>query len=152
MAAGVHSINADLNAVWVGDRMTGMRFSLAVAVIVVGAGVSGLAQKNTYDAKPSDPLHVKQSSLLPAGKAGVGSSSAANARDLDAVQRQAAANSRASSAKASKVSSSTSKLTPIKEKSNPPIKFGAAGGAKSSGLTSQGADPYKGRVKQHKHQ
>jgi len=153
MAAGVHPINADLNAVWAGVRMIGMRFSLAVAVILMGASVSGLAQKNTYDTKPSNPQHgAKQSAILPARKGGVGSSSAANARDLQAVQRQAATNSRAASVSASKASSSAAKVTPIKDKSNPPINFGAGGSAKSSGLTNQGSDPYKGRVKQHKHQ
>jgi len=129
-----------------------MRFCLAVTVLLIGVGASGLAQKNTYDAKPSNPLKVKQSAPLPAGKtAGAGSSSAANAKDLQGVERQAAAKPRASSTGASKASSA-SKLTPVKEKSNPPINFGATGGAKSSGLTNQGSDPYKGRVKQRKHQ
>lgn len=154
MAAGVHPIEADLNAIWVGDRVIRMRFSLAVAVILMGVSVSGLAQKNTYDTKPANPQKVKQSAPLPAGKTTVGSASAANAKDLQAVER--AAKPRASSQTVPKTPSSASGkkagLTPVKDKSNPPINFGATGGAKSSGLTNQGSDPYKGRVKQHKHQ
>jgi hypothetical protein len=40
-----------------------------------------------------------------------------------------------------------------KDKPNPPINFNGNGGTKSAGMTNQGANPYKGRLRQkHAHQ
>jgi len=140
-----------------------MRFSLAVAVMLAAASMSSLAQKNsTYQVKPSNPQKVKQTGALPAGKmAGAGSASAANARDLQSAEHQPAAKPITSSQTASKSPSqpggkkTTTALTPAKDRTtdkNPPMNFGAASGTKKSGLTAQGPDPYKGRLRQKTHQ
>jgi hypothetical protein len=145
--------------------MIRMRFSLAVAAMLMAGSMSGLAQKNnSYQAKPSDPLKVKQSAILPAGKkVGAGSASAANARDLQGVEQQSATPHGASQSAAKSSSQAAGKagekktkagLTPAKDPTtdkNPPMNFGAGGGKKPA-LSAQGPDPYKGRLRQKTHQ
>jgi hypothetical protein len=125
-----------------------MRFSLAVVVVLVGISVSGLAQQKIR-VKRSPPDRTAKKMTAPMGKsAGVGTSSAANSKDLQALEHQTARSS---------VPRSTAKKTPgaaavkpvqVKDKASPPINLGGGGGAKGSGLTRQNSNPYKGRLKQ----
>lgn len=142
--------------------MTKTRFSLAVAVVLMAVGIAGVAQQNdTFAAKPSNPQKVKPTRSSPAGKMpGVESASAANARDLQSVEHENPAKSIGPSQQGSRTSRAGGKKTtagfaPAKDHAsdkNPPINFGAGGGTKKSGLISQGPDPYKGRLKEKKHQ
>ena len=78
------------------QRITGqgikkMRFSLAVAVVLAGISVSGLAQQNnTIKVKPAAPEKPPRSTV-PVGKTtGAASSSSANSKDLQTLERQTA--------------------------------------------------------------
>src|SRR5271166_5110377 len=67
-----------------------MRFSLAVAVVLVGISVSGLAQQNnTFRVKHSAPERAPKKSA-PLGKTAVSpaTASSANSKDLQNLERQ----------------------------------------------------------------
>jgi hypothetical protein len=138
------------------QRITGqgikkMRFSLAVAVVLAGISVSGLAQQNnTIKVKPAAPEKPPRSTV-PVGKTtGAASSSSANSKDLQTLERQTARSAGPSRTAGQKKAPA---LKPVKDKPNPPINFAGTGGAKTTGTTSQGANPYRGRLKQkHAHQ
>jgi hypothetical protein len=143
--------------------MTRMKFSSTTTVMLMASAmaisVTGLAQQtSTLKVKHSTPEKVKQSPPLSLGKTpGMGTTaSAANAKDLQALEHQAAAPkpgpSSQTAAKASPQSpgkKSAAPLTPIKDKSNPPINFAASTAPKNSGLVTQGSNPYKGRLREH---
>ena len=121
-----------------------MRSSLAVAVVLAGLSVSGLAQQNNKSkVKPTHEKAAKQSA--PLGKtAGPATASAANAKSLQTAEHQSGrvpASSRSGGKK------TASALKPVKDKPNPPINFSGTGGGKGGGGAS-GANPYKGRLKQ----
>jgi hypothetical protein len=120
---------------------------LAVAIIVAGLSLSGLAQeKSAFKAKHSAPEKPAKAAPVPVGKsATVGTSSAGNAKDLQTLERQTAKSSGAPHATGTKMPR-TAAVKPIKDKSNPPIKVGSAGNG--GGLNHQSANPYKGRLKQ----
>ena len=120
---------------------------LAVAIVVAGISLSGIAQeKSTFRAKHSPPEKAAKPIPLPAGKsATVGTSAAANSKDLQTLERQTAKSSGAPHATGTKMPK-TAGVKPIRDKSDPPIKVGSTGNA--SGLNHQGANPYKGRLKQ----
>jgi len=129
-----------------------MRFSLAVVVVFVGIGVSGLAQQNnTFKVKHSTPEKAPKASA-PMGKtAGPATPSSANAKNLQAIEHQTAKTT-ASSGSAGKPSGSAGKkppaLKPVKDKPNPPINFSGTGSGKSAGTANPGSNSHKGRVRQ----
>ena len=139
-----------------GDQSMGsskMRFSLAVVVMFAGIGVSGLAQQNnTSQAKHSAPEKAPKASV-PMGKtAGPATASAANAKNLQAIEHETDKTT-ATSATAGKPSGPAGKKTapalkPVTEKPNPPINFSGTGGKKSAGTASPGSNPLKGRLRQ----
>jgi hypothetical protein len=122
-----------------------MRFSLAVAVVVAGISVSGLAQQ-TFKVKRSAPEKAERKSA-PVGKTASPVASNSSSKELQTLERQTAKAS-ASSRSAGKRTGTGSGLKPVKDKSNPPISFGGTGGGKGGGTTNQGSNPYKGRLKQ----
>jgi hypothetical protein len=122
-----------------------MRFSLAVAVVVAGISVSGLAQQS-FRVKRSAPEKAARKSA-PVGKTASPVASNSSSKELQNLERQTAKTS-ASSRSAGKRTGTGSALKPVKNKSNPPINFGGAGGGKSGGTGSQSSNPYKGRLKQ----
>ncbi len=134
-----------------------MRFFLTAALILTAITGSGLAQQNTtFKVKPSSSEKVKQSAPLPVGKTpGMGNTaSAANARELQALEHQSAFKSHPPSQTSSKTSSQpkgkkpAAAFAPSKDKPNPPINFAASPASKDSGLVRKGADPLQGRLKQ----
>jgi hypothetical protein len=130
-----------------------MRFSLAIAVVLVGISVSGLAQQSdTFKVKRSAPEKAPKKSA-PIGKtASPATASANNSKNLQNLEHQAARSS-ASSRSAGKKTPGSAALKPVKDKPNPPINFGGTGRGKGAGMTNQGSNPYKGRLKQkHAHQ
>ena len=123
-----------------------MRFSLAVAVVVAGISVSGLAQQ-TFKVKRSAPEKAARKSA-PVGKTASPVASNSSSKELQTLERQTAKTS-ASSRSAGKRTGTVSALKPVKNKSNPPINFGGSGGGgKGGGTSNQGSNPYKGRLKQ----
>jgi hypothetical protein len=123
------------------------KFSLAVAVAVVGFGLSALAQQNgTYKVKHSPPEKAAKSAPL-AKPSSAGTASAATSKELQSVERQTAKSS-ASSRSAGRSAGAPNKLKPIKDKPNPPIDFAGTGGGKKAGMVNQSPNPYKGRLKQ----
>jgi hypothetical protein len=132
-----------------------MKFWLAVAVVLVGISVSGLAQQNnTFRVKHSAPEKATKKSA-PIGKtaASPATASAANAKNLQALEHQTARSSAPSRSAGKRTPGTASALKPVKDKPNPPINFGRTGGGKSAGMANQGANPYKGRLRQkHAHQ
>jgi|SRR5580692_4938116 hypothetical protein len=119
-----------------------MRFSWAIAIAVVGISVSGWAQqKNTFKVKPSPPERSAKPTSTGVKTTGPGSASAANAKELQAAERQSKVPGSSRSAKKTGPS-----LKPVKDKSNPPINFGGSSGGKGGGA-SAGSNPYKGRLK-----
>lgn len=128
-----------------------MRFSLAVAVVLAGISVSGLAQQNhTSKAKPSHPSE-KAAKSAPTSKMAPATTSTAASRDLQKLERQNARSSAFARSAGQSKSGKTPALKPAKERTNPPINFGGMG-SKSAGKSSPGSNPYKGRLKQkHAH-
>jgi hypothetical protein len=122
-----------------------MRFSLAVAVVVASISVSGLAQQ-TFKVKRS-PTEKAARKSAPVGKTTSPVASNSTSKELQTLERQTAKTS-ASSRSAGKKTGTGSALKPVRDKSNPPINFGGAGGGKGGGTTNQGSNPYKGRLKQ----
>lgn len=121
-----------------------MKFSWAVAVVVLGMSLAGWAQQNgTFKVKktPAD----KPPRSVPITKSAGPSASSANAKSLQSVERESARSVPAHSA-AKKTGTTT--LKPVKDKPNPPINFGGTGGGKQVGMVNQGPNPYKGRLKQ----
>jgi hypothetical protein len=130
-----------------------MRFSLTAALLLTAITGTGLAQQSTtFKVKPSSSEKVKQSAPLPVGK-GTGAAttaSAANAKDLQALEHQSASKPHPSSPTASQATGkkTAAALTPSKDKPNPPINFAASPASKDSGLVHKGADPLQGRLRQ----
>jgi hypothetical protein len=124
-----------------------MRFSLAVAVVLVGISVSGLAQQNnTFKVKRSAPEKAPKKSAPMGTTASRATASGANAKELQSVERQSVKGSASRSAQ--ERTGTSAGLKPIKDRPNPPINFGQTGGGKNAGTVNQGANPYKGRLRQ----
>jgi hypothetical protein len=123
-----------------------MRFSLAIAVVLAGISVSALAQQ-TFKAKHSAPEKAPRKSA-PVGKTASPVATNATSKDLQNLERQSAKASASSRSAGKRTPGMGSGLKPIKDKANPPINFGGSGGGKSGGMSNQGANPYKGRLKQ----
>src|SRR5216684_2111277 len=107
------------------SRGLNMRFSLAVAVVLASMSVNGLAQQSGNGTSRVKPSHSAAKASAPSRSAGKRTPGMAPA------------------------------LKPAKEKDkpNPPINFHGTGGSKSPGMTNQGTNPYKGRLRQkHSHQ
>ena len=123
-----------------------MRFSLAVAVVVIGISISGLGQQSkTFKVKHSDPEKAPKKSAVVSTPGSTATASAANSRALQSVEHQGA--KVAPSRPVKKSAPGPSAVKPVKDKPNAPINFGGTGG-KNAGLTNQGANPYKGRLRQ----
>ena len=122
-----------------------MRFSLAVAIVLAGISVSGLAQQ-TSRVKRSPPDKGARKSA-PMGKTASPVASNATSKELQTLERETAKTS-ASSRSAAKRTGTGSALKPAREKSNPPINFGGSGGGKGGGTAKQSGNPYQGRLKQ----
>lgn len=126
-----------------------MKLSLAVVVVVIGVCLSSMAQeKDAFRVKRTTPEKAAKRTPMPVGKAATGgTSSAANAKDLQTLEHQTARSS-APHAAGTKMPKSAG-VKPIKDKPNPPIKLGGGGGASNAGgLNRQSSNPYKGRLKQ----
>ncbi|HEY6302397.1 MAG TPA: hypothetical protein VIX14_04970 [Terriglobales bacterium] len=121
-----------------------MRLSLAVAIVVAGISVSGVAQQNsTFKVKHSAPEKASKTSAPIATPA---TASSTESKDLKNLENQTAKTtaSHPSGGKAPAL-----KLT--KDTHNPPINFSGGGGngaGKSSTTTNQSANPLAGRLKQ----
>ena len=122
-----------------------MRFSFAVAIVLAGISVSGLAQQ-TFRVKHSPPDKGARKSA-PMGKTESPVASNGTSKQLQTLERETAKTS-ASSRSAAKRTGTGSALKPIKDKSNPPINFGGSGGGKGGGSAKQSGNPYQGRLKQ----
>jgi hypothetical protein len=105
-----------------------MRFSLAVAVVLVGMSLSGWAQQNNEFKVKNTP--AKAPKRASSGKTTTGPTASTPTRPAGTTRKGPA-------------------LKSARNKPNPPINFGGAGG-KSAG-TNQGANPYKGRLRQKGH-
>ena len=130
-----------------------MRFSLAVAVVVAGVTVSGLAQQsdNAFKVKRSPPEKAAKPIATPVGKMPhSATSSSANSKDLQTLENQ---NKKMAASRPAGTKGKAAALKPVKDKPNPPINFTGTGGSKTSGMNNQGPNPYKGRLRQkHTHQ
>jgi|SRR5271163_4961284 len=134
-----------------------MRFSLAVAVVLAGISVSGLAQQKqggTFKVKPSasdkEPKKAAPIGVAAAGNKSTGSAASANAKDLQTLEHQTA---KTESPKGAKGKTGAPALKPIKDKPSPPMNFGGANNSKSQATSHTTVDPYRGRVRQkHSHQ
>lgn len=119
----------------------------AVALVVAGISLNGMAQEsNAFKVKHSAPDKAARTTVAPIGKsATMGTSAAANSKDLQSLERQTAKSSAAPHVRGTKMPKSAA-VQPIRDKSSPPIKVGGAGN--SAGLIRQNPNPYKGRLKQ----
>lgn len=126
------------------------RLLLAIAIGLANIGVSAVAQQgNTFKVKP---YHADKApkSAAPIGNAGTSKAGAtATSKDLQALERQAAKPPAPSRSAVTTKTKTTPALKPVKDQPNPPINFnGKAGVTKTSGTTSQSANPLAGRLKQ----
>jgi len=138
-----------------------MRFSLAVAVLVAGISVSGVAQQNDpFRVKPSAPEKAPKSNASIAKIASPATASSSTSKDLQNLEHQTAKASAPPRSAGKKTPETAPALALAKDKPNPPINFGGTGGksaakpaAKTAGMTNQSANPLAGRLKQkHAHQ
>jgi hypothetical protein len=120
-----------------------MRFSLAVAIVLAGISVSGLAQEK-FRVKRSPPDKGARKSA-PMGKTESPVASNGTSKQLQTLERETAKTSASSRSAAKRT---VSALKPAREKSNPPINFGGSGGVKGGGTAKQSGNPYQGRLKQ----
>jgi hypothetical protein len=122
-----------------------MRFSLAVAVAVLGISMSGLAQQtnNQFRVKHVPADKGIRKSTTPAVKT-TGSASNGNAKDLQTIEHQSAKGASAHTSGTHKAPP----LKPVKEKANPPMNLNGGSGSKGTTLARQSSNPYKGRLKQ----
>ena len=118
-----------------------MRFSAAVAVIILVASLSGFAQqdKGTLRVKPSHKERSARKTAVPSGKA-----NSSTTKDLQALEHQTA---KSSTPRSSTRKASTGVYRPVQEKANAPINVGG-GGKNGGGGSRQSGNPYKGRLKQ----
>lgn len=127
-----------------------MRFSLVVAVVLVGISVSGLAQQNNTlnkKAKHSAPAKAPKKSAPMVTTASPETASGANAKQLQSLERQSVKGSASRSAQ-KRTPGTSAGFKPVKDRPNAPINFGQTGGGKNAGTLNQGANPYKARLKQ----
>ena len=122
-----------------------MRFSLAVAVALVGMSLSGWAQQNnTFKVKPAP---TKATKSAPIGKTAASPTASTSAsKELQSVERQSA--KPLPSARSAAPGTKGPALKPARNQHNPPINFGGPGGGKGARSTNRGSNPYKGRLKQ----
>jgi hypothetical protein len=127
-----------------------MRFSLAVAVVMVGISVSGLAQQNdaAFRVKSLPPEKKAKPVAVPTGKAAPSAAGAggANARELQTLENQTKKTA-TMKAPGTKTPGKAAALKPVKDKPNPPINFNGTSGSKTP-MTNQSSNPYKGRLRQ----
>jgi hypothetical protein len=138
-----------------GQGIKKMRFSLAVAVVMVGISVSGLAQQSdaAFKVKSLPPEKKAKPLAIPTGKAAASAtnSGGANARDLQTIENQTKKTA-TMKAPGTRTPGKAAALKPVKDKPNPPMNFNGTSGSKTS-MTNQSANPYKGRLRQkHTHQ
>jgi hypothetical protein len=125
-----------------------MRFSLAVAVALVGMSLSGWAQQNsTLKVKHSNEATKAPKSALMVKTTASPTASTPASMELQRMERQNAS-SAATTRSAGPRTGKGPALKPAKDKPNPPINFGGTGGSKRAGMSSHGSNPYKGRLKQ----
>src|SRR3984893_8630199 len=123
-----------------------MRFSLAVAIVLAGISLSGLAQE-TFKVKGSAPEKAPRKSA-PVGKTASPVASNGTSKELQTLERQTVKTSASSRSVGKKTPGTGSGLKPVKDKSNPPINFGGTGGGKGGGKRIHSWTPKKARVKQ----
>jgi hypothetical protein len=127
-----------------------MKFSLAVAIALVGMNLSGWAQQNnTFKVKPAATKAPKSAPMVKTTASPTASTSAS--KELQSVERQSAKSPASARSGGPKTTGKNPALKPARSKPNPPINFGGTGGGKRAG-TNQGSNPYKGRLKQKGHQ
>ncbi|MBZ5613970.1 MAG: hypothetical protein LAO23_08185 [Acidobacteriia bacterium] len=119
-----------------------MRFSLAVAIALVGMSLSGWAQQNnTFKVKHAA---TKTPKSAPIGKTTPGPTASNSAsKDLEKLERQSA-----KPAGVARPAGRAPALKAAKDKPNPPINFSGTGGSRRPGTTNQSSNPYKGRLRQ----
>lgn len=123
-----------------------MKFLGAIAVMVLGLSVCGLAQQNEFKVKHSSDEKQKKSAAVPLPKsAGSASAASANSKQLQAIERE---NAKASAPPHTAAKKPAPALKPVKSKPNTPINFGASGGAKGSSISNKNTNSYQSRVRQ----
>ena len=146
----VHLIVGSLKSRSNGLRIPKLQFPLAVAVALVLFCVVGSAQQaNQFRVKKLPPEKAPRKIAVNTKMTGTSSAADANAKDLHSLERSTAKSTGSESA-GKKTGGATFK--PVKDKPTAPINFGGTS-TKSSGLTNQGSNPYRGRLRQkHAHQ
>jgi hypothetical protein len=101
-----------------------MRFLLAVGTLVVGVSLSVSAQQQNpaFKVKHTPPEKSAKGAPNVGKTSGSGTAAAANSKSLQTIEHQ---NVKATGAKTEKKAPA---LKPIKDKPNPPMNFGSAGG------------------------
>ena len=120
-----------------------MKFSLFLALVLAGSGLTVSAQE--YRVAKTKPFHTKATKAKStAVTVKTPNPSASTAQQLHQIEQQ---NKRATGAQ--KPAARQAKVATVKagERPNPPIRFGGAGGGHGN-MTNQGANPYKGRLRQ----
>lgn len=120
--------------------------------LVVGVSLTGWAQQTgTFRVKRSPPTHKAPKVSAPMAKPAATTNS--SAKDLQNVERQSVKSTVPSKTAGKKSAGMASAPKLTKDKPNPPINFNGNGSGKSVGAVNQGANPYKGRLRQkHAHQ
>lgn len=123
-----------------------MRFSLVLALALAGWTMTAWAQQhNKLKVKPSHTnIEEKGKSAKPAVKTPAANASAA--QELRHLEQESAKGPASRGAATRKQAHPV--LKPEKEEKTPPIRFSAAGGGGHAGTNKQGANPYKGRLRQ----
>jgi hypothetical protein len=135
-------------------RITKLKLLSVVAVILLGFCVIGSAQQtDTFKVKkvPSEKAPKKSAPIGKTPGSTTTTASGANAKDLRTLEHETAHTTKPAGPTGKRTPTGAA-LKPVKDKPSPPINFGGTS-AKSTGLTNQGSNPYRGRLREkHSHQ
>jgi hypothetical protein len=122
-----------------------MTVILAGSVFAMSLGSSAQTTNNTFRVKRSVPEKVPKKTAPISSKSATPPAGAS--KDLQALEHQTAKTTTPSRSASKKAPGTSSALKPVRDKPNPAINFGGQGG-KSVGMSNQGANPYRGRLRQ----
>ena len=121
-----------------------MRILPIFAFLVLSLTALSAQEPKLYQASNSPTKRVKKSPEPPM-KAG-STAAASNAKSLQDIEKQSM---RTAGTKPAKKTTAAAAPKPERDKPNPPMNFGSGNnGAKTVGMTNQGTNPYKGRLRQ----
>jgi hypothetical protein len=127
-----------------------MKFSFSLAAVVVGVGLTGVAQDTPrqFHAKPTGEFKVKEQVKEPKEEINHSAAQPASGKGESSERQLQKIEQQKVKATPHPKKLAAAGLKPEQSKPNPKINFGGGTGTKNASLNNQGTNPYKGRLKQ----